>query len=756
MYLKKPGYQKILIKDLYTVYIPPVPEKHLIQGWELKPEDQYWRRTPLPEWYEDRRKEEKEIQEMEKQMVDDGELDKVRYFDPLCEDFRRQEWNRRIYGHWFMVNGKPVYITGLHYFYLNWCELDVGYPTFYMSQVHRFYFRQLCWEDPFCLGYFIAGPRGFGKSAEEVAAQLENITKAPGKRFAAIQSKNSLDAQVMFTEKMVPMFNGLPHFFKPEFSHGSEPVGGFKLTRGSVGGKKAKDVKHGPEFELGSTVKWYSAKDKALDNKTLTDAIEDEIGKLEPEEGDIIKRMGFVVKSVYRNDKKVGLIRGTSTIEEMKKGGEKALVIWTGSDPNDRDANGYTTSKLYKYFVTGLETKVMYADKFGIINEEKAEAHIRADWKAVENDPDEYASRRRKEPLSEEDMFIKEQSETPFPVMVINDTLNTINEELRKTNIGRPANLKKTYLGRRGRLEYITGKKDTEVMWVDDPQGNFTIYHMPDKMRGSRKILNNTKTIWNGERDLHVPCNDDLFTSGFDPGRWRKTKDKRASKMAGYGIWRYDPTIDGVDKPLLSWLSSSIMWKYHGRSENPDDDYENIIKALRYFGHRIAPEGNVSEFTKHLYDRGYEKFIIMRKDFDFTVLASKSKNSLAKDNPVDTHGESLNAMIRRAVKFLILHGRRIKDHELMQQLRMFDVGNTHPYDLVMGFMYAVLALDHNINYDYVPMTDVASEPESFFPTYGTDATGTRSVRLDKDDYQDEDDMPDDDLYHSIQRAMWNS
>lgn len=758
MYLKKDGYTKLLIKGLYEVYIPPVPEdKTRIDGWNLPKSEQYWRRKPLPEWYEDRQKEEKIIQEQEIKLVEAGELDRVRYFDPLCEDYRREEWRRRLYGHWFMVNGTPVYITGLHYFYLQWCQIDVGYPTFYMSQVNRFYFRQLCWEDPFCHGYFIAGPRGYGKSTEEACAQLENMTKGPGKRHGAIQSKTEEDSKAFFIEKMVPMFNGLPDFFKPEYAHGSNPTAGFKFVRDSRFGSHAKKVKYNPHLELGSTVRHFPSKDKALDNKTLVDAILDEVGKLEPSDGDFIKRLGFVRKSVYRNDAKIGLIRATSTIEEMKKGGEKALKVWSQSDPNERDKNGFTISKLYKYFVSGVETKVSICDKFGCIDEKMARDTILADWKAAENDPDEYASRRRKEPLSEEDMFIKDQSETPFPVIVINDALNTINDELREINIGRPVGMKKTYLGRRGSFQYVVpGQLDGDVMWVDDENGKFTIYHMPDMLRGKRKVLNSVKFIVddNGKKQF-IPCNDDLFTGGGDPIKNKKSKDKRASKMAVYGLWRYDPTVDSVEKPLEDWLSSSIMWKYHGRSENPDDDYEAIIMALRFFGHRICPEGNIGEFSKHLVDRGYGKFIIGRGDFDFAVLASKSKNPIVKQNTVDTNGESMNALIRRTQKFFVAHGRRIKDHELMLQSRIFDIDHTGPYDLVMGFMYAVLALDHKINYDYVILTETTGEPETYFPTYNVDQSGVNSIRADRSD-MDEDDEPEDDLYGSIQRAMWNS
>lgn len=744
MYLKEDGYVKYTIKGLYDVWLPQPPARHLIQGSDLKKSDQIWRRTPLPEFYLERRAEEEEKQEEERQLVIAGEMPQVKHFDPYLEKYRREEWRRRICGHHFMNNGKVVYITGAHYSYLQWCKLDSpendGYPTFYMPQVDRFYFRQLCWEDPFCLGYFIVGPRGFGKSTEEVWCQLENITRAPAKRFAAIQSKNKDDAEALFTEKMVPMFNELPHFFKPEYNHGTNPVKGFTFSRERGKGERSKKAKFGSQFELGSTVRHFPAKEKALDGKTLADVIQDEIGKLHPnEEANAIERLNVVIRAVYRNDRKIGIIRGTSTIEHMKEGGTEAKFIWDSSNPvaAERDANGYTKSKLYKFFVSGVETKVKFADKHGYIDQEKAVTAIMADRAAVEDDPLELTSRMRKEPLTEEDAFIKDQNDCPFPVLIINNTLTKLSY------------LKESQLGRRGNLEYINGKIDTDVIFRDDPSGLFTIYHMPDQMRGSRKVLNNMRYEFNGDKKLWLPGNDDLFTGGVDPIRWRRTKDTRASMMAGYGIWRYDPLYDSSDKDVDEWLSHSIMWKYHGRSLDPNDDYENIIKAIRYFGHRIMPEGNVSDFTKHLYDRGYWKCVISRKDFDASVLAGKSKNPISKENAVDTTSEVVDSYVKRIIRFLKVHGSRIKDKALLKQMLDFDPNNATPFDLIVAFGYALISMDHRPNYEYMPQ-DVSDYVETYFPTY--DISGTIAKPADVDDDEDEDQDYDMDLAREIARA----
>ncbi len=54
------------------------------------------------------------------------------------EKFIEQEFIRRKDGYWFMNNGEPTYITGAHYYYINWCKIDIGYPD-YRDRDRRFF-----------------------------------------------------------------------------------------------------------------------------------------------------------------------------------------------------------------------------------------------------------------------------------------------------------------------------------------------------------------------------------------------------------------------------------------------------------------------------------------------------------------------------------------------------------------------------------------------------------------------------------------
>ena len=50
--------------------------------------------------------------------------------DKECADFIAMAWDKRINGEWVMINGKPLYVSGIYYYYLNFYLLDIGHPAF--------------------------------------------------------------------------------------------------------------------------------------------------------------------------------------------------------------------------------------------------------------------------------------------------------------------------------------------------------------------------------------------------------------------------------------------------------------------------------------------------------------------------------------------------------------------------------------------------------------------------------------------------
>ena len=94
---------------------------------------------------------------------------KDKWFDYIDEEF-----NRRENGFWFNNNGKPTYITGTHYMYLQWSKIDVGAPEFRESNRLFYLFWEACKADKRAYGICYLKNRrsgfSFMASAETVNA----------------------------------------------------------------------------------------------------------------------------------------------------------------------------------------------------------------------------------------------------------------------------------------------------------------------------------------------------------------------------------------------------------------------------------------------------------------------------------------------------------------------------------------------------------------------------------------------------------
>ena len=720
MFFQEPGYEKVIVQG-YEVYVPPPPEdKTKILNYGLHREEQKWKREPLPSWYIQRRKKEKHEQEEQKKMGLP-----VTHCDPICEEYRRDQWMKRIYGVHIYINGKIYYLTGDHWMYLQWTKQptdnDSGYPDFYYSQIPRFYFRELCKQDPFCLGYIIIGPRGFGKSVEEGSVIVNDMTKPPHNRRATLQSKTEDDAkESVFQDIMVMMFNNYPEFFKPVYSHGTDPKDSFVFKRQGRKGRYQDEVEFNPDFELGNTVVCKNAKETAVDSKSTANCLTDEVGKTDPSISDVYVRNEVLVKCVYRNERKRGLIRATTTVEKMDEGGKECEKIWKEANPDNRDENGYTKfSHLYRYFVSGVETKTQFADEFGFIDEEKANDFIQKKHNAAKHDTEALSNIMRKDPRSPEEAFIPKANKTIFDPFIITQRITELRSLMRQP-------------GRKVHLHWSDGI-NSPVLIEDNPDGLFTLYYLPDDSvytpgkKVKRKVLN---AVRKSKDDLgntiYHPVNNDIFAGGGDPVKNIKTHDARASKLAAYGFRRHDIKVDGNDD-RETWQSYNLAWKYNHRSGDPTDDFDNIHKVLYLYGHTIMPEGNVSELNKHLNRVGFGKFWYARENFvDDYFKDTRSRAS--KEEAVATVTEVWEKIIQEIRIFLWRHGMRIQDLELLEQLKDFDIKNPTAFDLVVAFGYTLMSLKA-IMFD----TDFDEEDyermQSAFPQYTTQGPGTRTVQI---------------------------
>ena len=129
-------------------------------------------------------------------------------------DYIEEEFNRREEGYWFMNNGIPTYITGTHYMYLQWTKIDVGNPDFREANRIFYIFWEACKADKRSFGMCYLKIRRSGFSFMSSCEGVNQATITKDARIG-ILSKTGSDAKKMFTDKVVPISNNYPFFFKP-------------------------------------------------------------------------------------------------------------------------------------------------------------------------------------------------------------------------------------------------------------------------------------------------------------------------------------------------------------------------------------------------------------------------------------------------------------------------------------------------------------------------------------------------------------
>jgi hypothetical protein len=120
---------------------PPKPEQ--IIGYGLPAEEQVFKRPFMPN----------KLYELDKdRKIAHNEKAEILREDPEYYEeeiaFIQQEWDRRLNGVWYYINGKPTYIPGVFYFYLTCWYLERGYPTYRERDRLFFVFSEFCENDP--------------------------------------------------------------------------------------------------------------------------------------------------------------------------------------------------------------------------------------------------------------------------------------------------------------------------------------------------------------------------------------------------------------------------------------------------------------------------------------------------------------------------------------------------------------------------------------------------------------------------------
>ncbi|MFD2922044.1 hypothetical protein ACFS6H_20150 [Terrimonas rubra] len=629
---------------VFNILTGQLEKREIFKRSEL-PANQYWERQEIPDWYKKKSREVTAKRETEPD-----------FFDPKCNEYEAQEWDRRLNGFWFYNNGVPTYITGMHYLYLQWWKIDIGYPGFRIPDLEYFYFLQYCIDDPNSFGMCEITKRRFGKSFRAGLFSFEYVSRAVESQ-SGIQSKTGTDAKKFFAKAVVRPFKRLPDFFRPEYdkAQGLTPKTELRFQQTNVKGKKAAETLEKDELE--SMVDFQSSDAVAYDGQKLHRAVNDEFAKTV--EVNIYDRHDVVRYCLLDDEGKIiGKALYTSTVEklETEKNGvsDAARQLWTDSDQNNRQQNGQTISGLYRFFMPADRTR--YFDRFGFPDEKKARQAILLDRESVKNDAKRLSARIRKEPLTIEEAFRADGDKCLYNSENLNNQRDFLswNQDIVE----------------RGNFMWKEGKRDTEVVWKKSSNGRWL---MLKGFNPKKEETNQVEQVGN----QFYPKNNIRFGSAVDPYDHNQTEDNYKRSMAASLVKQKNNPYNFSD-PMIG----AYICRYYARPATAAAMYEDMIMQCRYFGISILAESNRPGIISYFRDRNHGAFLMHLPGYKEPGIPSTQENKRQASELIEATIEDNCDKI-----FFI---------DVIEDLLVFDINKTQKFDLAMAALWTEIACDNRL------------------------------------------------------------
>jgi len=603
-------------------------------------------------------------------------------------DYIEQEFDRRDEGFWFMNNGEPTYITGTHYMYLQWTKIDVGHPDFREANRLFYIFWEASKADKRSFGMCYLKIRRSGFSFMSSCEGVNTATITKDSRIG-ILSKTGADAKKMFTDKIVPISNNYPFFFKPIQDGMDKPktelayrVPASKIT------KKNMYVIDEEELEgLDTTIDWKNTSDNSYDGEKLQLLLHDESGKWERPEN--ILNNWRVTKTCLRlGSKVIGKCMMGSTSNALDKGGANFKSLYEDSDCMKRNSNGQTKSGLYNLFVPMEWNMEGFIDRHGMpVLKNPQEPIMGIDgeliyqgainyWEneveSLKNDPDALNEFYRQFPRSESHAFRDESKQSLFNLTKIYQQIDYNDSLIMQHHVTQ------------GGFHWKDGIKDSKVIWSPNKRGRFFVTYIP------KASLQNNVIERGGQKR---PGNEHLGSFGCDSYDISGVVVGKGSNGSLHGLTKFN--MD--DAP-----SNEFFLEYIARPQTAEIFFEEVLMACVFYGMPILCENNKPRLLYHFKNRGYRGYCLNRPDKKYNKL-SKTERELggipnSSEDVKQSHASAIESYIEKHIGLDLEETYRDKDimgsmyfQRTLEDWAKFDINNRTRFDAAISSGLAIMS-----------------------------------------------------------------
>lgn len=649
------------------VETPFEPEGTYVENWGTNnPKEQYWRRMELPSFF------------------DSVEYDKNKnlLLTPEQEEYAREEVRRCKQGFYFLNNGIITYITGKHYFYLQWWKLEDDIYADYRDTDRRYFLFLNHWECIlWCLGIIRGKKRREGASSQACSNLIYECIFFKNS-FCGLVSKTLQDSRDTFTDMVAFGYRQLPAFLQPKQLNDKDSVTEFVFAQKSTKVTEGRAAVIENDAGHRSRVNYRAPVENAYDRGRISRGLWDEGGKW-PKEVPFSKFIAKVSKTMVKGAKRVGFMECPSTCNEMtKSGGEEFYKVWKSAD-QFKFSGRPTPNQLVRYFTPAYDGFEGFIDRYGmsVIGEPTHEQYqylvdkwvgksalkeedIRLGAKAYllkrreDLEGDELEEEIRQNPFDEKEMFMAKNANCHFDAVLLSELY-----ELAKTN-------EKEVLGY-GNWTWKDGNPFTEAVWEE-----CTKEHARWIRPKGFKIPEGEKIERWGERI--IPLNRVQFIAACDPFQNSIVETGTGSKASAGVLNRYDPE---ENDPIYN---NMIVDKYHARPRMVELLHMDMALMCFAYGCQILIENKM--------DGGMRKFFIDNNMEDFLIRMPDKENYGIDPNP-----DNKTLLVNCWESYILTEGKKGKiiyadviDDEYDGLLK-FDVTETEVSNQVMGLGWLLVA-----------------------------------------------------------------
>jgi len=649
----------------------PLPED--VYSRSKVKEEQYWEQMPFP----------KELGKIKSTFDWNKQTDsfKDRWYDYIDNEFKYREE-----GLFFENNGKPTYITGTHYMYLQWSKIDVGAPDFRESNRLFFIFWEACKADIRCYGMCYLKNRRSGFSFMSSAELVNQATISSDSRFG-ILSKSGADAKKMFTDKVVPISINYPFFFKPIQDGMDRPktelayrIPASKLTRRKLDSNERLEELDG----LDTTIDWKNTGDNSYDGEKLKLLVHDESGKWE--RPDNILNNWRVTKTTLRlGSRIIGKCMMGSTSNALDKGGDNFKTLYHNSDVSKRNRNGQTSSGLYSLFIPMEWSYEGFIDLYGVpvfdtpsnpvkgVDGNHIEYGVIEHWQnevdGLKQDQDSLNEYYRQFPRTEQHAFRDEAKQSLFNLTKIYEQID-YNDDLRNTSI-----LTK------GSFQWENGIVDSKVIFYPNKDGRFLISWIPPIHMQNHVVTKN---------GIKYPGNEHCGAFGCDPYDISGTVDGKGSNGALSGLTKF--SMEDVPP-------NSFFLEYIARPQTAEIFFEEVLMACVFYGMPILAENNKPRLLFHFKRRGYRGYSMNRPDKVWNNLSITERDiggiPNSSEDVKQAHAAAIESYIEEHVGFKEGSYGDMYFNRTLNDWSRFNINNRTKHDASISSGLAIMACNRN-------------------------------------------------------------